>query len=489
MQVVILSASFAVCAFAHTPWIHTGTKGDPNFYDEFGRIRIFHGSNRVQKNIPWYFPEMYESDKEFELMKKMGFTMMRLGFMWSGYNPDQGFFNQTYIDVVRTVVRKMADHGIYALLDMHQDGLSSKFCLYDGMPLWVANKSVPRKPFPWPFTGDCSTRSWSDNILSEAAAQTYQDLYDNHLGMLDDLADFWRHAAEQFTDEPGVLGYEIMNEPFAGDFYRNPLIGLPAIAGANNLMRMHEASAAAIREHDDRHIVFYSPVNWGMFFHGRIQGSGFHHVPGGDDYQNRSAFSYHWYCDSINPGYGKRPVWTRLLCDSVAAPSIFHSVKKHLQETGGAAVMTEGLACADRDTAECHRVLSQLDDHLYSWTDYGDSQGTMWNPSAMEQETWARTYARAVAGRPKSMSFDPGTKVFDFCFTMDMTISAPTEIFASSTYSYSAGMVVEATENLHVNTSVRDLVLLTPSANAQSGAKACINIRRAGNDILLPTVI
>ena len=30
--------------------------------------------------------------------------------------------------------------------------MSSYFCLYDGVPLWVVNKrSTPREAFPWPL--------------------------------------------------------------------------------------------------------------------------------------------------------------------------------------------------------------------------------------------------------------------------------------------------------------------------------------------------
>lgn len=64
----------------------------------------------------------------------------------------------------------LASHGIHALLDAHQDVLSSKFCLYDAWPLWVINKSVPKKPFPWPLTGNCSSRAWGANEITDAAA-------------------------------------------------------------------------------------------------------------------------------------------------------------------------------------------------------------------------------------------------------------------------------------------------------------------------------
>mmetsp|Transcript_105427 Transcript_105427/g.304340 ORF Transcript_105427/g.304340 Transcript_105427/m.304340 type:complete len:323 (-) Transcript_105427:1277-2245(-) len=264
-------------------WIRTSEENS-HFYDEHGRVRIFHGSNRVMKAEPWYFDDMLENDDEFDAMAQIGFNVMRLGFMWSGYNPAEGVFNQTYIDVIKTIVDKMAARGIYTLLDMHEDVLSSKFCLYDGAPLWVMNKSVPDHEFPWPFTGDCSSRGWMANTLTEAAGHAYQDIYDNNYGMLDDLTTFWQNAAGQFQDIPSVIGYETMNEPFAGNIFADPSLLLPGVAGAKNLQRLHDSCAAAIRKHDQRHIVFYEPVTWGMLFDGKIAGSGFTHVPGGDEY-------------------------------------------------------------------------------------------------------------------------------------------------------------------------------------------------------------
>ena len=143
------------------------------------------------------------------------------------------------MDQINAIVEGLGRHGIYTLLDMHEDVLSSKFCLYDGAPLWVVNKSKPKHEFPWPFKGNCSSRGWMKNTLTEAAAHAYQDLYDNHEGMLDDLSDFWSRSASYFKDNPNVIGYEIINEPFAGDFYEDPLLLLPGNAGRKNLARMY----------------------------------------------------------------------------------------------------------------------------------------------------------------------------------------------------------------------------------------------------------
>lgn len=380
---LLLGTVTAAAAALPLPFIRTAPAPDRHFYDSFGRVRIFHGVNRVKKGFPWYFSDMHEADNEAQLMKEMGVNVVRLGFMWSGYNPAEGIFNTTYGRIMSEIIDRLATHGIHTLIDMHEDVLSSKFCLYDGAPLWVINKSVPKHPFPWPLKGNCSSRGWMINTLSEAAATAYQDIYDNRHGMLDNLVAFWEQTAQLLANKSAVIGYETMNEPFAGNFYADPLLLVPGVAGRKNLMRMHEAVAQGIRRHDKKHIVFYEPVTWGMILNGEYLGTGFDHVPGGDEYQNVSALSYHYYCATFLPAYGKEPVWRRAVCDSLVAPLVFRSVGDEVSKTGGALLMTEGLSCnpANPDSqSECEFVMNQLDHHLYSWTDYGESQGESFTP-------------------------------------------------------------------------------------------------------------
>ena len=75
---------------------------------------------------------MIDSEEEYDLLEDLGFTVIRLGYMWTGAEPQANQFNQTYIDTIKTIVNRLADRGIYTLLDMHEDVLSSKF--------WYAHK-------------------------------------------------------------------------------------------------------------------------------------------------------------------------------------------------------------------------------------------------------------------------------------------------------------------------------------------------------------
>ena len=42
-----------------------------------------------------------------KLMQRMGWTVMRLGFMWTGFNPAPGVFNDTYVDIVKGIVKSV----------------------------------------------------------------------------------------------------------------------------------------------------------------------------------------------------------------------------------------------------------------------------------------------------------------------------------------------------------------------------------------------
>lgn len=75
--------------------------------------------------------------------------------MWSGVEPEMGVFNETYIEVISNIIDDLVDHGIHPLLDVHQDVISSYFCLYDGAPTWLIDLSTTsEKEFPWPLKWD-----------------------------------------------------------------------------------------------------------------------------------------------------------------------------------------------------------------------------------------------------------------------------------------------------------------------------------------------
>ena len=82
---LLVSACLSQTAAAAAPSprlspIRTSSATSRNFFDEHGRVRIFHGAARVEKNPPWYFKDLVADSSEAEAMAALGFNVLRLGF-------------------------------------------------------------------------------------------------------------------------------------------------------------------------------------------------------------------------------------------------------------------------------------------------------------------------------------------------------------------------------------------------------------------------
>lgn len=176
-------------------------------------------------------------------MRQAGFNVLRLPINWSGVEPEQGSFDEAYLDRVGEVVALCAAAEIHVILDFHQDAYSKEIG-EDGAPLW-AIEPPPTELLGGPLGDSLEMRRFSAQVL--AAFASFFDDED------DDPADEWlqpafgemaRHVAERFADEPWVLGLELYNEPVAADHF---------------VWSFHERVVPMIREVDDRHLVLFEP--------------------------------------------------------------------------------------------------------------------------------------------------------------------------------------------------------------------------------------
>ena len=75
------------------------TQVDPDnhwFYDTDGRVVLFHGVNSVYKGFPWYWDYLLD-DTRLDDLADFGLNVVRLGSMWTGAEPVEGVWNETYI--------------------------------------------------------------------------------------------------------------------------------------------------------------------------------------------------------------------------------------------------------------------------------------------------------------------------------------------------------------------------------------------------------
>ena len=65
----------------------------------------------------------------------------------------------------------------------------------------------------------------------------------------------------RFKRTDSVIGYELMNEPFAGNIFEDDhLKMLPGITGEQNLEPFYDIVQKSIREIDDETMIFWEPV-------------------------------------------------------------------------------------------------------------------------------------------------------------------------------------------------------------------------------------
>jgi len=277
------------------------------FVDEDGQEVHLRGFNAVVKGHPWipsksFDPLISLAPEDFAAFRELGMNFIRLGVMWPGVEPAPGVYNATYIAAVRDMVTAAADAGLWTLLDMHQDMGGAKTC-GEGIVDWVQNFTgwsgfpVPLHlhPFKTDAAGhvsrkDCDTfKNWPIGQGAVSTQQTFQNLFtDGPHGGLVPWANAWREIAKNTHDLPGVLGFELINEPGVGNPVSDPRRLKSEFAERHNLQPAYDVVATAIREVAPESLVFFQPILIST-------GCGFTHAPGGAEFANRSVLAFHHY--------------------------------------------------------------------------------------------------------------------------------------------------------------------------------------------------
>jgi len=177
-------------------------------------------------------------------MRDLGFDLLRLPINWSGLEPRRGVYDRAYLERVAAVVELCRQRGILVLLDFHQDAFSKEIG-QDGAPRWVLDLLLGRGNYPYlggPLT-DLGARRFAPATLA-----AFREFFADTGGVQDLFSAAAVRVARRFRGSPGVLGYEIMNEPLV----------LAPDAEAS-LLAFHVRVARAIRRVDRRHLVAFEP--------------------------------------------------------------------------------------------------------------------------------------------------------------------------------------------------------------------------------------
>lgn len=402
--------------------------------DPQGRVVIVHGLNLVWKHAPYAPPATAEgfTARDARWLARHGFNAARVGTLWAGLTPTTpGVADPAYLDRVQRVLDLLARRKVWVQLDMHQDQWHEQYG-GEGVPAWAAARQLPFSLAP-PVNAPFPTGYWTPEVSS-----TFDDFWANRRGLLDGWTAAWRVAAQRWRDQPYLMGYDLLNEPWMGTEWPVCLAtGCPASYAAE-LQPAMEAGLRAVREVDPDNLVWWEPQ---QFAGGQPQDTFYTGVPGED----QLGFSWHNYCPDVFLQSQGVPGGDVESCTAFSDGRQRHALDQ-AERMDAVAMMSEWGAT---DTVRALEIdAAAADRHLMGWTHWAykhwadpttaDGDQGLFEDDAdlgsLKQDkarVLVRTYAQAVAGTPLRMRFDPADGRFRFRYRPDRSVDAPTRVFVS----------------------------------------------------------
>jgi endoglycosylceramidase len=376
---------------------------DNHFIDRYGRTRIFHGINLINKEYP-YYPII--DNIQIQYLVNSGFNVVRLGCLWIGIEPIRYKYNYTYLYEIEQIIRRFQEYDIYVIIDNHQDLLSPKY-KGDGFPNWI-NPKNDCLPFPEPLSYNISY-AWGDYYFSEEVSSAFQNIYSDYDSYLQSLMNYWKLIAKTFKNYTNVLGYDLINEPWMGDIYSDPKLILEyGYADHTNLQPMYIKLSNAIRTVNLNHLIFFESVTWDY-----LQ-VGFTTSP-----DTRSVLSYHIYCLDYSD-HMNRVAWE--ICNITALDMFMFRYKDiHRLNVGG--FMTEfGDVSNTTDGLQEIGNMTHYANKLHqSWTYWGN-----YKESGI-YEILSNIYPMSISG--KLVDYNYYNNTFSLSYYTDTLILKPSVIY------------------------------------------------------------
>ena len=376
--------------------------------DAKGRVLIIHGVNVPTKILPAGDPvALGFDDTHAAFIASLGFNAIRLGVERYFVEPEPGQFDAGYVGQFSKTVKMLANHGILSLIDFHQDEFGPEFC-DNGFPEWMTvTDGLPStcEGFPYEYLENEALNRAFDHLW-----QNDSDLGPHGSKLQDDDAEILHYVASKLHNLPGILGYEVINEPWPGSKYPT-CISLPPFSGCPEFdttlfSAYYDRMIPELRLADKTHLIWYEPLvlfNFGI--------PTFVNPPA----DPRRGFAFHDYtiCQTIPSLCGPATDDAAVVSNAVA----------HTAETGDAMLETE--FGATNDTSQLSEQVGLYDQNMIPWMFWAynneivgvTGDGTLLPPTG-DNVQWptvdvlASPYPQLVSGTPISWGFDQPSETF-----------------------------------------------------------------------------
>jgi endoglycosylceramidase len=441
---VLIAATLCLAALPPTAFARDKTSTSSATYghagrfitDARGRVVTLHGANMVNKlAASGYAPDGVGFGKDdARFLAANGFFVIRLGIIWKGLEPQPGVYDDAYLSRIMRTYKVLHKQGIAVLLDFHQDMYNERF-QGEGAPDWAilgqaaTENPAPQAGFPYNY------------VLQDAVNQAYDAFWANTQvpgtgrGVQDLYAAAWAHVAKHFRGKPGILGYNLFNEPWMGTPLQQCALagggtapdacGIPQFE-STTLTDFHRRVTRAIRSVDTRTMVFFAPIV--TFDFGGVTGVG--------KVNKRAGFAFNAYCGQTTPAIAALlPFLQGKPCSFSANLSLTHALEES-RRNGDALFMTEFGATDDLTTFLDYRDAANT--NMISWTYWAycgcgdptgsippDLEGLVLDPSKpptgdnvklAKLMALAEPYATLVSGTPRKWAFNGVSRTLRFVY-------------------------------------------------------------------------
>lgn len=197
------------------PSSHLHTDGTA-LKDALGRVVVLRGVNAGgrSKFAPFAPFDFTGSDYDQRLAAYLdraaswGINALRVPFTWEAVEPTEGMDDEAFLKRYDALLDAAWARGLYTIVDFHQDVYAQNFC-GDGFPPWT----IP-DPKPAPHH-DCP--SWGSEYLFDKNVQAAFDAFWAPGSMVRARYEaMWDRMIARHKDRPGVIGFEVINEPAWG---------------------------------------------------------------------------------------------------------------------------------------------------------------------------------------------------------------------------------------------------------------------------------
>jgi len=444
--------------------------------DPQGRVVLTHGVNVVWKTAPFVPPNAPEGfqARDAAWLADNGFNSARIGTLWVGVSPDApGVIDVDYLKQWDRIVQLLAKQRIWMLFDFHQDMLNHDY-QGEGVPDWAV------EPIKGSFTELLGSPAFGFpfNYFTPQLSQAYDNLWADKGIVRDGFRDAWVAVAKRWKHQAYSMGYDLMNEPWAGLEYVEcimPPLGCESHE-RDELQPFFEHALKGIRSVDPDNIVWFEPqplISTGA------PASGYTAVPG----EQQLGYSFHYYCPLNTLGNSLQlglldglPVGLEDTCDSFGNAT-FTEARAQAEKMQAVELLTEFGATDDLQVIR--DVVAEADENLVGWQywqykNFNDptteSQGSG-SQSLFADDTdlttakldklrlLSRSYPQATAGIPLALSFDPDTAAFQYRYT-PRALGVPTEIFIPVALHYPNGYSVTVSGARQISAADAPLLLL-----------------------------